>query len=154
MKNKIVLFLATGAYSGKFPKAPGTAGTLVAVPLWFLLSFYTEPLVYMALTVLAVVGAMFVCQLYEKNVQTHDSSEIVIDEIVGFLIAMTWVPLNWKFGLLGFLLFRLFDIWKPYPISYFDKNIKGGVGVVVDDVAAGILTNFILQVVYSYGLLG
>ena len=78
-----------------------------------------------------------------------DPKEVVIDEVAGFLVAMTWLPLSWSSFLAAFLLFRLFDVWKPLFIGYLDKNVKGGLGIVADDLAAGIVTNIILQVVYQ-----
>lgn len=153
MNQKWIPFLATFFYVGKIPRAPGTFGTLAAIPLWYILSHYLQPLPYMMLVFALVVGAMVICEMYERQVQTHDNSEVVIDEVVGFLITMTWVPENWKSVVAGFLLFRFFDIAKPFPISYLDKRVRGGVGVVIDDVAAGILASVILQGIYSYGLL-
>lgn len=133
--------------------APGTFGTIATLPLWYILSHNLSPIPYMMAVFALVIGAMAICEMYERQVPGHDNSEVVIDEVVGFLITMTWVPETWKSALVGFILFRILDITKPFPISYLDKRVKGGVGVVIDDIAAGILASIILQGIYSYGLL-
>lgn len=93
--------------------------------------------------------------MYENYFDTHDDKHVVIDEVVGFLITMTWLPVTWQSFVGGFLLFRLFDIWKPVPIRNIDQKIKGGLGVVADDVVAGIVANIILQMIYqNTGFLG
>ena len=148
MKERVVEFLATGFYSGKMPKAPGTAGTVVAVPIVVGLSSVLNPINYMAVTFVAVIAAIFISQLHENAKGVHDSQEIVIDEIVGYMVAMVWLPMTWQSLLIGFVLFRLFDALKPFPINVIDEKIGGGVGVVVDDVAAGIATNFLMQILF------
>ena len=107
------------------------------------------PLLYMAAIILLLPVAIISAEMYEQNSGSHDSKEIVIDEVLGFLITMTWLPISWQSFGFGFLLFRVLDIWKPFPISYLDKKIQGGLGVVIDDVAAGIVANLILQLVYT-----
>ena len=149
MKDFSLRLLATGFGLGMAPVAPGTFGTLGAIPLYYLLSF-THIYVYMGVTLVATVGAVFVCEFAEPLFGKHDSKHIVIDEIVGFLVAMTWVPLHWKTLIAGFVLFRFFDAVKPWPISHLDRKIKGGLGVVCDDVAAGLATNLILQGILPY----
>jgi phosphatidylglycerophosphatase A len=85
----------------------------------------------------------------------HDPGEIVIDEVIGYVIAATWLPLTWQTFVAAFVVFRLFDIWKPFPIRQIDQKAKGGLGTVLDDVAAGIAANMVLQFVYAQtGLLG
>ena len=153
MNHKLVQLLATFFYVGKIPRAPGTFGTLATIPLWYILSHNLAPISYMMAVFALVIASMVVCEFYERQVGTHDNSEVVIDEVVGFLITMTWVPENWKSVVVGFVLFRLLDIAKPFPISHLDKKVKGGVGVVIDDVAAGIIASLILQGMYNYGLL-
>lgn len=130
------------------PKIPGTWGTLATLPLAWLL-MQTGPIIYMIAVVLLLPVAILAAEMYEQETKSHDSGAIVIDEVLGFLITMTWLPINWRSFVLGFLLFRLLDIWKPFPISYLDKKIPGGLGVVIDDVAAGIVANVILQIVYT-----
>ena len=149
MKNQfIVQCAATFFFVGRISKAPGTWGTLAAIPLWYFLA-QLSPLIYMSVVFILLFLGILVCQLYEKNKGTHDSKEIVIDEVVGFLITMTWLPLTWQSLVVGFILFRFFDIVKPPPIRQLDQKVKGGVGVMIDDVAAGIVSNVILQIIYN-----
>ncbi len=105
----------------------------------------------MVLTFLLVIFAIFISDAYEKDQPTHDRPEIVIDEVVGFLITMTWLPFSLKHLVLGFFLFRVLDIWKPFPISYLNDKVKGGFGVVIDDVAAGLVANVVLQFLTQSG---
>lgn len=142
-----IRFLATGFGAGRAPVAPGTFGTLVALPLIYAVSML-PPVWGLVLSAILVFGAVVVAELYERQSGQHDQSEVVIDEVVGYLVAMTWLPTRPLFLLAGFVLFRVFDIWKPYPIRAIDERIKGGLGVVMDDIAAGLLTNFILQIIY------
>ena len=129
--------------------APGTWGTLGAIPLIFLGHFLGE-WGYLVLATVLTVCAMIVSQIYENQVGQHDSSEVVIDEVAGFVVAMTWVPLfSWKAWVIGFLLFRCIDILKPPPINWIDQRVSGGVGVVADDVVGGIIVNIILQIIFT-----
>lgn len=134
--------------AGKLKPAPGTWGTLAAVPLALLVN-WAGPLVAMGVTLLLVPISIIACNLYESTKSGHDHPEVVIDEVLGYLIAMTWLPLTWQAYVLGFVLFRLLDIFKPFPIGYLDKRIPGGVGVVADDIAAGMLVNIALQILYN-----
>lgn len=143
---KMIALLATWFGCGKAPKAPGTFGSLGAIPLIFALS-YLPPLPYMLFSVVFAIGAIFVAQLYEAETGRHDDKEIVIDEVAGMLVTMAWVPFNVTYVLLGFVIFRAFDVLKPFPISYIDKKVEGGVGTVGDDLIAGILSNIILQLI-------
>jgi len=133
---------------GRLPKGPGTWGTVAALPLVFLLQ-QAGPFIYMVAVLLLVPLAIWAAEVYEQDIGGHDHPEIVIDEVVGFLIAMTWLPMTWKAYLAGFLLFRVLDIFKPFPIGYLDRKLQGGLGVVADDVAAGIIASLILQTVYT-----
>jgi phosphatidylglycerophosphatase A len=135
---------------GKLPFSPGTFGTIGALPLILVLA-PLGAIPYMIATFTIVVFAIWISQMHELLNATHDSSEIVIDEVAGILVAMAFVPLTWKTLALGFILFRIFDILKPFPISWMDRKIKGGVGVVVDDVAAGLVVNVLLQLALTYG---
>lgn len=150
MKQKIIVLLATFFGSGKLPKSPGTWGTLATIPLWYLMASQLHVITYMIVTLFLCVAAILVSQAYENMTNTHDSKEIVIDEVVGFLITMTWLPMTWQSLVAGFVLFRIIDITKPPPIRQLDQKIKGGVGVVIDDIAAGLVCNIILQMVYTY----
>ena len=132
-----VHFLAFGFGSGLSPKAPGTAGTLVAVLLWPLLA--ELPLsIYLAIVVVVSVTGFYLCGKTASDLGVHDHPGIVWDEIAGFWLAMTAIPVTWYWMLLGFILFRLFDIWKPWPIGWFDRQVDGGVGIMLDDLIAGL----------------
>lgn len=149
LKNTIVDALATAGFVGRIGFAPGTWGTLWGIPL--ALAFAAVgPTAYLVLTLVFIFFSIVVAQLWESLHQRHDAGEVVIDEVAGYLVAFTWLPLHWVSFACAFLLFRLFDIWKPFPISWLDRRVGGGLGVVVDDLAAGLLANVILQfVVYE-----
>lgn len=148
-QKKVVHVLASGLYAGHSPKAPGTIGTLVALPLVYMFN-WTGNLGYLLLTMVMLCLGILVSQLYQDQMGSqHDRQEIVIDEIVGLLITMALVPITWQTMVLGFLLFRILDIWKPGPIGLLDQKVKGGIGVMLDDVAAGIIANIILQLLIS-----
>ncbi len=143
-----LISLATFFGIGRLPKTPGTWGTLACLPLALLLNYW-GPFFAMIFTVLMLPVAILSAELYEKKNGGHDSKEIVIDEVLGFLITMTWLPISWQSYAIGFFLFRFLDILKPFPIGYIDKKVRGGLGVVADDVAAGIIANIVLQVIYT-----
>lgn len=131
------MFIATGAGSGRLPVAPGTWGSAVGVLLWLFLSRLT-PLAY-----LGVIGVLFILGVFcagaaEKILDQADPSIVVIDEIVGQLIALSLVPANPLAILAGFILFRLFDILKPFPVGWIDQHLHGGLGIMLDDVVAGL----------------
>lgn len=150
---KTIRILATWFGCGLAPKGPGTVGTAGAVPLVLLFAYFGEKS-YMIATFSFVVFSIFVAHLYELgHPDDHDRSEVVIDEVAGFLITMTWLPMTPLWLVLGFLAFRLFDVVKPWPISWVDRRVLGGVGVVADDLVAGILSNIILQTVLQQGWL-
>lgn len=144
----LILFLATGAYSGYAPIASGTVGSLVAIPLIFLSAqlFAFSVALHLVTIVLAVACACWVAGAADHELGEHDSGKIVIDEIVGFLVAMAAMEISlWRL-LFAFFLFRLFDIVKPQPARFFDEKVPGGVGVVLDDVFAGLYTNLIVRI--------
>ncbi len=135
-------------YFGRAPAMPGTVGTVGAIPLVFLFSLFGLYGYMGAVFVLAVFG-IWAADQYEQMVQDHDPKEIVIDEVVGFLITMFWLPLTWQSFVAGFVLFRVLDILKPFPINVIDNRAKGGFGTVADDLVAGVIANMILQFVYT-----
>jgi phosphatidylglycerophosphatase A len=139
-----VHFLAFGLGSGASPKAPGTAGTLAAVPLWYLLA-QTPLAMYLLLVLLAFVIGIWLCGRTSRDLGVHDHGGIVWDEFVGYWITMIAVPVDWIWALVGFILFRLFDIWKPWPIGPVDRHVHGGLGIMLDDVLAGIMAALVLQ---------
>ena len=132
-----IQFLALGFGSGLAPKAPGTFGTLSAVPIFLLMSALT-PLYYAIIVTLMAVAGIYICQKAADAAGVHDHGAIVWDEIVGFLITMFMVPVSWLSILVGFALFRFFDILKPYPINIIDKKMKNGLGIMLDDIIAAI----------------
>src|SRR2546429_6361525 len=143
----LILFLATGAYSGYVPVASGTVGSLVALPLIFLSLhlWHLFPVLQVIVLVLAIISACWVAGTAEQYLGEHDSGKIVVDEIVGFLTATALLELTLQRLIIAFFLFRLFDILKPPPARYFDQHVPGGAGVVLDDVCAGIYANLIVR---------
>lgn len=137
-------WLAYGFGSGLSPWAPGTAGTLVAVPLYLLL----QPLPlgwYFGVLLLMFFVGIWACGQTERELDAQDPSAIVWDEFLGYLLTMTAAPPGWMWVVLGFVLFRLFDILKPWPIRELDRRVKGGLGVMLDDLLAGVMAWSILQ---------
>ena len=138
-----VHFLAFGFGSGLAPKGPGTAGTVVALALWPLLA--TLPLhTYIGVVVAASLLGFYLCGKTAHDMGVHDHPGIVWDEIAGYWLTMTALPASWSWALAGFVLFRLFDIWKPWPIRWLDRQVHGGVGIMVDDLLAGLFAWAIL----------
>jgi phosphatidylglycerophosphatase A len=142
-----VCFLGLGFGSGLVPKAPGTFGTIAAIPIYLLVQNLSLML-YIILTVIAFVMGIWICQQSADWLQKEDPSAVVWDEIVGYLVTMTAAPQGWQWIVLGFVLFRIFDILKPWPISLADKELHGGFGIMLDDVIAGIFAGALLQLVY------
>jgi phosphatidylglycerophosphatase A len=140
----VILFIAQGAYSGKSPFAPGTAGTLVGVLLYCGIRDLA-PLSYAILCAIVCLVGTWAAGRAEQILGCKDCPSIVIDEITGYLIAMFLIPVNWPTVVAAFFLFRFFDIVKPWPL-YDLQNIKGGLGVMIDDVGAGVCTNIVLQI--------
>jgi len=142
--DRILMFIATGAYSGYLPKAPGTWGSAVGVLIWLLIG-RMDLLPFLAVvTILFVVGV--ICGgAAEKILDRVDPRPVVIDEIVGQLIALTAAPLHPVVILLSFLLFRFFDILKPFPANWIDRHLCGGWGIMLDDVVAGLYAWLVLQ---------
>ena len=147
--NKTVLttpvhFLAFGFGSGLAPFAPGTFGTLMAIPLYLLMS--RLPLSgYILITLIVCVTGVWICGNSSKKLGVHDHSGIVWDEFAGYFITMIMAPSGWLWIVIGFSLFRLFDIWKPWPISWLDKKVQGGFGIMIDDILAGVFALVCLQ---------
>ena len=144
-----ILILATGFGVGYSPLAPGTLGTLVAIPVYYFLSNISRPIYEITL-----IGIFFLSVWISENAEIFfgkkDDPRIVIDEMMGFLITMLWVPKTVRFIIIGFLLFRFFDILKPFPIRHLERRLKGGFGVVLDDVMAGAYANIILHLISFY----
>lgn len=137
---------ALGFGTGYVPRLPGTAGTLVGV----LFYFFMQPLhvtVYLLITSVLFLAGIWLCGKTSQDLGVHDHSAIVWDEIVGYLVTMMMAPAGWLWMVTGFILFRLFDIWKPWPIAWADRHAKGGLGVMLDDLIAGIYALAILQII-------
>lgn len=137
-------FVAFGFGSGLSPRAPGTAGSVAAIPLYLLIAGL-HPGMYAAAVFIAFVVGVIVCDWVARDMAVKDPGAIVWDEFVGLWIALFMLPNGWYWLLTGFLLFRLFDILKPWPVSFFDRELKGGLGIMVDDVAAGFYSLIVLQ---------
>lgn len=137
-------FLGFGFGSGLIPIAPGTWGTLAALPVYALLISMHWSL-YLVFTLIALVAGIWLTESISKDLGAHDYSGIVWDEIVGYLITMFLAPPGFIWMIIGFILFRIFDIWKPWPISWVDKKVTGGLGIMLDDVLAAIPAWLILQ---------
>lgn len=158
MKDKKIFFiklLATGFGSGYSPFASGTAGTLMAVPLYLVLlwgcRYLLFPLIiYIFLVIILTISGIWICTQSEIIFQKKDSGYIVLDEIIGFFISMIGLKPDWVLIGIGFFLFRLFDVWKPFGIRRL-QNLHGGLGVMIDDVACGILTCGILHGLRLFG---
>ena len=139
-----VHFLAFGLGSGAVPFAPGTFGTLAAIPFYWLMS--ELPLGwYLTVVAATFVWGVWLCDKSSRDLGVHDHSGIVWDEFVGYWITMIAVPVDWIWALLGFILFRLFDILKPWPIGPVDRRVHGGLGIMLDDVLAGVMAAVVLQ---------
>ncbi len=133
-----VHLLAFGFGSGAARRAPGTWGSLVAIPLYFLF-FWLPPALYWTLVGLAFVVGIWLCGRTARDLKVHDHGGIVWDEFVGMWIVLGFHPDTLQGVLIAFLLFRLFDILKPWPISWFDEQMPGGIGIMFDDVLAGLM---------------
>ncbi|MGF1730333.1 phosphatidylglycerophosphatase A [Photobacterium kasasachensis] len=131
--------LATGFGSGLSPIIPGTMGTVAAIP-FYLLMVKLPFAAYLVITVVAALVGIIICQKTSNDMGVHDHGSIVWDEFVGFWITMAVAPVaSWEWVLTGFVLFRFFDMVKPWPISWLDKHVHGGLGIMVDDILAGFM---------------
>jgi phosphatidylglycerophosphatase A len=136
-------FLAFGFGSGLSPIMPGTFGTLVAIPFYLLFAQFSW-LTYFIILILTTIFGIWICDQASKNLGEHDYPGIVFDEMVGYWLTMLACPFDWKWILLGFLYFRLFDIVKPWPIRVIDKQVKGGLGIMLDDILAAVFAAVVL----------
>ena len=147
---RFVLFFATGFGVGYSPIVPGTLGTLITIPIYYFLSTIKTP-IYEVTLVAFFFLSLWVSEKAEIFFGKKDDPRIVIDEMMGFLITMLWVPKTALFIIIGFFLFRFFDIVKPPPIRLVERA-QGGFGVVLDDVVAGVYSNIILQIISYFTL--
>jgi phosphatidylglycerophosphatase A len=144
-----VLFLAFGFGSGLVKKAPGTMGTLAAIPV-YLLAVQFNVWIFALFTLLATIAGVWICDGAAKKLNEHDYGGIVWDEVAGYLITMLFVPFSWPALISGFLLFRLFDIFKPQPIKWVDSHVAGGLGIMLDDVIAALFAGLLLYAMQSW----
>jgi phosphatidylglycerophosphatase A len=145
-RERAVLFVATGFFIGTVPFAPGTFGSLIGLPVCFLLSRLN--LLQSVISILVfILFAIGIASAAEKILKQKDPGQIVIDEIAGLMVTFAGLPFNLKTALAGFIIFRVFDILKPFPIRILERRVGGGTGVVLDDVLAGVYGNLILRLV-------
>lgn len=137
-------FLAYGFGSGLAPRAPGTMGTLAAVPLAVALKLLPA-LVFWPLLAMLFVAGVRICDVASRRAGEHDPGGIVWDEMVAYWLVAAFVPLSWTWLLAAFVLFRLFDILKPWPIGWVEKRFDGGLGIMLDDIVAALYAILILQ---------
>lgn len=142
--SRIGLALASVGYTGFAPVAPGTVGSAVTLPLWWLLRGAEQPwLEPLCLAVVVVAGA-WSARVAERELQSEDPGPVVIDEVAGMLVTLLWMPLTWQVALAGFLAFRVFDIAKPYPVNRLERLPRGW-GVMADDLMAGVYAWCVLR---------
>lgn len=144
--------VAFGFGAGFFPRAPGTVGTLVGVVFFLMMASLPLPL-YAGLVAALFVAGIGLCERVSRDLGVHDHRGIVWDEIVGYLVTMTAAPADGLAVAAGFALFRLFDVLKPWPIRALDRRVGGGVGIMLDDLVAGIFAAAVLQLLLRTGLL-
>jgi phosphatidylglycerophosphatase A len=145
--NRLIMAVATGLYVGMIPRAPGTWGSLAALLPWLLIK--DLPLLpYLAVLTAVFVLGFFTAGSAEKILDRPDAGAIVIDEVLGMFITLTLAPAHPAAWLLGFIFFRIFDIAKPFPVSWFDQHIHGGIGIMMDDVIAGLYALICLQLTW------
>ena len=149
LREETVVFLATGFYIGNIPFAPGTFGSFVGLPFCFILAeLKLTPAI--VCTVLFILFAIWISDIAERLLKRTDPGCIVIDEIAGMMVALIGLPFNLATAVIGFIIFRILDILKPFPIRILDKRVSGGLGVVADDVAAGIFANLLLRIIMHF----
>ena len=151
LNQKFALFFATGFFSGKVPFAPGTVGTLVGIPFALLL-LVVPPAFHGIYIVGLILAAIYVADQTEKILKKKDPGCIVIDEIAGYVVTLSLVPVHVHTLVAGFFIFRAFDILKCRPVRYFESNFPGGAGVVLDDIMAGVLSAVVLKMLYLSGI--
>ncbi len=147
--SRLSYWLAFGFGSGLSPRAPGTCGTLAAIPIYLGLSFLS-PVAYLFIVLCAFLLGVYVSSIVTNELGVEDFSGVVWDEMVGYWLTMTLIPLHIVWVCLGFVLFRFFDILKPFPICWVEKRVKGGLGIMLDDVLAAIPAFVILKALVHY----
>jgi phosphatidylglycerophosphatase A len=143
---KLIHFFALGFGSGLSPIMPGTCGTIIAIPVYLLIRNLFLPYYLLIVAIMTIIG-FWLCDVTARDMGIHDPPSVVWDEIVGYLLTMTAAPIGWAWIITGFVLFRVFDIWKPWPISWVNENVDGGFGIVADDLLAAIFAGVVLQLI-------
>lgn len=159
LSEKIFRFIATAGYAGYIPFAPGTMGTLVALVLYVILGYLTKDLsgyyqvnsLIFIISLISFYPSVWISGWMEKETGKEDPGIIVIDEVLGYWVTVAFLPFNWKTVIIGFFLFRILDIVKPFPANS-SQSLKNGWGVVVDDIIAGVYANILIRIMYSYDL--
>lgn len=146
-RNSFSKLLSTWFYSGLSPIAPGTCGSLATLPFVYALMFWSGAQAVLIFALCISVIGIFVANDYAKQLQQSDPGSIVIDEVAGQALTLLVAGTNLWLYILGFILFRLFDITKPWPVSWADQKVKGGLGIMLDDIFAGIIAGLILWVI-------
>lgn len=142
-------FLSMGFGTGLARYAPGTVGTLVALPIFFVMP-KANPLFYLGVLILLFCIGIWCCGCSAGLLGTHDHPAIVYDEVVGMLLVLFLLPPSLVWLVLAFLLFRFFDIVKPWPIGWVDRRVDGGMGIMLDDILAGIMAWLVLHATYRW----
>ncbi|MEE8341509.1 MAG: phosphatidylglycerophosphatase A [Candidatus Neomarinimicrobiota bacterium] len=146
MKIKFANLISTIFNVGYLPMAPGTWGSLVAFAVWFIIIELTSTVTFIVAIIIIFILGVYTSSITEKHLSKKDPSVIVIDEWVGQWIALLFLPKSILWGFCAFLLFRLFDIWKPFPIKTLD-NMPRGWGIMLDDVLAGVYALLVLNII-------
>ncbi|VAW92752.1 Phosphatidylglycerophosphatase A [hydrothermal vent metagenome] len=142
--------LSFGFGSGLSPFASGTFGTLAAIPFYYYMQ--SLPITYYLLMVaLTFALGVYICDVTSKALGVHDHGAIVWDEFVGYFITMIALPSGWTYIIVGFFMFRVFDVFKPWPINILDEKVSGGFGIMIDDVLAGVYALVCMQILVYFG---
>jgi len=148
---RLIIFLASAGYIGYIPFASGTWGSLVGIPgFWLMDAISAAPILALTVYAILVLAACWIAGRAEHLFDEHDSSKIVIDEVVGYMAATLFLPLNWTTILIAFFVFRALDVLKPFPAGYIDAKFPGGYGVVLDDVVSGIYSNLVTRILLLF----
>ena len=148
-RQEAILFLATGLNIGKIPFAPGTFGSLIGLPLGFALAGL-KLIQAIACAALFICFAIWISHIAARMLKKKDPGCIVIDEIAGMMVALIGLPFNLSTVVVGFIFFRILDITKPFPFRLLDNRVSGGLGIVADDIAAGIIANLLLRIIFYF----
>ena len=145
-------FVAFGFGSGLLPGAPGTWGSLVGLAVYLLVALLAppDPILWLACVGVALIGGIALCDKVSRDMGEHDHAGIVWDEITGIWLVLVAIPPGWYWLVVAFILFRLLDIVKPWPIAWIDSRVKGGVGIMLDDVLAALIAWLVIQVAHGY----